>query len=524
MKKVFFIFVSFFLLSACPSKKEPADSGHQVEWFQGSMDQALAEAKKTQKPLFVYWGAVWCPPCNLLKSTVFTDRVFIESTKRYIRVYLDGDTESAQLWGDKLKATGYPTLMILNSNGEEVVRLSTTMVPQELADMMDAAFSNLKPINELVASVIQKKQSREGGDIVTKEEWSYLANYAWTQDVYFATRKEKLSEILESLESRIPVKLSKEKSRFYLNFLLAKAKEVGEDKKLPRDIREKGTKRLSAILEDEELVKYNLEVLAYYSVELIKAIYPNMSPLRDAVIERYRGTLANLRAKLSMGYDRTITYYPIVELGELFSDKTLRDLSESQKEEIKEEMVKAAKNAKSEQAKIYTSNTTTYILSKAGFSDLAKNILIEDLKNGLNDYYTMSSLAWIEKEAGNKEKALQWSEKAYSAAKGSATKIQWGSKYLTSLIDILPKQKDRIFEELENYYSHHLSAPDSFLGRNKSSLDRLSKQVKAWVQAEKFQPEIDQLKKKMIDSCSQNKEKKTKYYIKDCENYFKKLI
>jgi len=508
------------ILSGCPSKEEATENGPHIDWYQGSMAQALAEAKKNQKPLFVYWGAVWCPPCNLLKSTVFADRVFIESTKRYIRVYLDGDTESAQQWGEKLKATGYPTLMILNSSGEEVVRLSTVMAPQELADMMDSAYDNLRPINETVAKVLEKKP----GAINTKEEWSYLANYAWTQDVYYAEKKQKLSEILESLESRVPITYSKEKSRFYLNYLSAKVTELGENKKLPKEIREKGVKRINEILNDEELIKYNLEYLAYYCVELIKAIYPDMSPLRDAVIERYRAALAAAREKLPPGYERMITFYPVIELGELLSSSNMRSLSEKQRDEIKNEMVKITKLAKGEHTKIYTSNTSTYILSKAGFSDLAKSILEEDLKQGINDYYTMSSLAWVEKEAGNKEKALQWSEKAYGAAKGSATKIQWGSKYLTSLIETLPKQKDRIFEELEGYYSHHLSAADSFLGRNKASLEKLAKQVKKWGLQEKFQPAIIDLKKKMLDGCNQEKEKKTKYYIKDCEKYFKKLI
>ena len=179
MKKIFLV-ISIIALCGCPAKKQTAESGPHIEWFQGSMDQALIEAKKNQKPLFVYWGAVWCPPCNLLKSTVFVDRVFIDSTSRFVRVYLDGDTDSAQHWGEKLKATGYPTLMILNPNGEEVVRLSTSMPPQELADMMDSAYSNLLPINETVAKIMD----RQPGQIVTKEEWSYLANYAWTQDVF----------------------------------------------------------------------------------------------------------------------------------------------------------------------------------------------------------------------------------------------------------------------------------------------------------------------------------------------------
>ena len=57
------------------------------------------------KPLFLYWGAVWCPPCNQIKKTIFTRREFQEKMKLFLPVYLDGDTKSAQIWGEKLKAS-----------------------------------------------------------------------------------------------------------------------------------------------------------------------------------------------------------------------------------------------------------------------------------------------------------------------------------------------------------------------------------------------------------------------------------
>src|SRR5690606_3732915 len=43
----------------------------QGPWFSGTPDTAFALAKQANKPILVYWGAVWCPPCNELRDQVF---------------------------------------------------------------------------------------------------------------------------------------------------------------------------------------------------------------------------------------------------------------------------------------------------------------------------------------------------------------------------------------------------------------------------------------------------------------------
>src|SRR2546426_11654475 len=35
-----------------------------IAWRKDDVDAAFVAAKTDHKPLFLYWGAVWCPPCN----------------------------------------------------------------------------------------------------------------------------------------------------------------------------------------------------------------------------------------------------------------------------------------------------------------------------------------------------------------------------------------------------------------------------------------------------------------------------
>ncbi|NRA45174.1 MAG: thioredoxin family protein [Oligoflexales bacterium] len=70
------------------SKQKPGSSFESL-WFDGSIEDAFAQSQKSKKPVFLYWGAVWCPPCNELKSQVFMKPKFRNLISSVIPVYLD---------------------------------------------------------------------------------------------------------------------------------------------------------------------------------------------------------------------------------------------------------------------------------------------------------------------------------------------------------------------------------------------------------------------------------------------------
>ena len=84
----------------------------------------------SRKPVFLYWGAVWCPPCNQVKATLFNRQDFIERSRAFVPVYVDGDSPGAQKLGARFHVSGYPTMLLFSADGTEVTRLPGEVEPR----------------------------------------------------------------------------------------------------------------------------------------------------------------------------------------------------------------------------------------------------------------------------------------------------------------------------------------------------------------------------------------------------------
>ena len=150
----FWVLVSCATPSADPSQSarlqsRPIEQSQENRIDQNPMDlwkktESLEDweqiRKNAEKPIIVYWGASWCPPCNELKDRVFSNPLFREATLPFELVYLDGDQTQAQELGERFKASGYPTLIILTKAGEEIARANTSMDVEDFQSFKGPCF------------------------------------------------------------------------------------------------------------------------------------------------------------------------------------------------------------------------------------------------------------------------------------------------------------------------------------------------------------------------------------------------
>lgn len=120
MKKVFTIFlilISSLPLTSFNSVAEKIESRKGIEFFKGSWPEALLKATAENKYIFVDVYATWCGLCKQLKKTFKDEEVGNYFNKNFINVSIDGETPEGRKFLYKYKIDSYPTLLIVDANG-----------------------------------------------------------------------------------------------------------------------------------------------------------------------------------------------------------------------------------------------------------------------------------------------------------------------------------------------------------------------------------------------------------------------
>ncbi len=510
------IAILFFIsLSAVASTKASIPGTTEISWHISGMPLALKQAKAQNKPLFVYWGAVWCPPCNVVKTTIFKDAQFIQATKDYIAVYLDGDTEEAQKWGEKLKVMGYPTLMILSPSGKEVLRLAASNSIEDLVSTMTYSKNVWNPITEVLTDALSVK------DIDPKKIQS-LANYSWSQDKEVNEKAEEYAKKLFQLEQKLDhYAFIKARSLIFMTALSLQLDSLKKEQRLDQQQQNQYRSRVTDILNNPELLKTNIMNFAYGAENLVKYLTrqqkDSLSEERIIFIHLYSQRMREYRHRSNLSFDHYYaTFSPFIDFRESFEIK----LEDKDKQLLKNYTSKVLPITKDKKAREALVSDASYLLFKYDMKKAAKSMLANEMKTSKNPYYLMSTLGYFEKEEGNSDNALVWYEKAYKAAKGPATKLQWYGSFIRNLIKLNPDNKSAIKSHVNTLLKNYTTMTDSFWGRNYRVLLSVKKSASKWAEKNAELPWIEELKENGLQKCAQSR---TDIYKSGCEKFYQEF-
>jgi thiol-disulfide isomerase/thioredoxin len=467
-----------------------------IAWFDGDVDAAFAAAKAAPKPLFLYWGAEWCPPCAQIKSTIFNRREFQERSRLFVPVYLDGDTPSAQKQGERFGVVGYPTMILFRPDGTEITRLPGSVGVERYGRILDVALADARPVKEILAAAIK------GGE-VSGNDWQLLAYYPWGSDNARLVPDANRVATFRTLSQRCPAEMSADCARLYFQYLMA-ASRTATDGKSPLSGLERAAdrKHLLDILGSPAVGRANVDYLLYGQKEAISLLSDAGSPERKALVQAWSAALDRLgseNASPLSAPEQLMVLRSRVLLAQL--DAPDAPLPPALLEQIRTTVSRVDAETTDPYARQAMVNAAAGIYWEAGLNDDANRLLVAELEKSKTPYYFMLDLAELAKKSGQKDAAVQWLARAYEGAKGPATRFQWGSSYLVGLIEMTPENSQAIEKVGLEVLGELDDSPDAFYQRTRLRLEQLSTKLLDWGKTGDRAKTIETLRNRVGEIC-----------------------
>ncbi len=440
-----------------------------IAWQKGDVDAAFALAKKTNKPLFLYWGATWCPPCNQVKATIFNRQDFIERSRFFVPVYIDGDSPGAQKLGTRFKVRGYPSMVLFSPSGTEITRLPGEVDAARYLQVLELGMNAAHPVKNTLQAALNEPAK------VSANEWRLLSYYSWDTSEQQLVKKDQLANTLLALAQACTQAESAQ--RLELKAIVALA-EMREEQR-PAINREAMAERLLNVLANAELTRNNLDILTNSAADLTEILSDVGSPMRQQLQTAWDAALPRLMQDTSLSKaDRVSALASQVALARLATPKGPLDtkLMQSIQQQVAD-INKSTTDIHERQAVI---SSAAYVLAQMDMLNESDAMLQAELKRSQSPYYYMSSLASNAKKRQDPAAALNWYEQAYQTAKGPATRLQWGASYLTNLLEMAPQDEARIEKAAQGVLTELAATKDAFYERSRRSLERIGQQLMHW--------------------------------------------
>jgi protein disulfide-isomerase len=480
------------VLAACQKAPPPAlhathaDEPPDIAWFDGSLEGAFIAAKRENRPVLLYWGAEWCPYCHTLKSTVFSRPDFIAKAKLFLPVYLDGDDVGAQKWGETFAIEGYPTLIVLDPDRHEIIRLGAGRDVAQYAAALDLALEAVHPVDALL-------HAAAAGQTLALGDCRRLAYNSWDLDTIGADDYAQQAGDLQAAATHCPEDAQLERADLYI---FAAYYQASAESAALGDGRQQPSPMLAALIDQVA------QVLTQRDTAVAAA--GALATLDDSFFQAVRARGPSVSAPFVQSYVAIMDaaandprYALADQLG--FVDAKLRSLgagvaptSKQGRAALPKAAVAAARvrvnTALAAEQNIYVRSgrvsAALSILEDIGDYPAAYQVAQAEIGRASAPYYYKADLAEIAEKLGRKEEALTLLDQAYHESQGTATRFQWGQLYLSGLLRLAPRDVPRIQAAGAQVLSE-LDGPDRIYLRARVRLVKLDQQLRAWNSAAK---------------------------------------
>jgi thiol-disulfide isomerase/thioredoxin len=465
----------------------------QVAASDADVDKAFALARAQRKPVLVYWGATWCPPCNQLKATFFNRQDFAAQARHVVAVHVDGDRPGAQKLGARFKVRGYPTVILMSPDGAEITRLPGEADAPQILAALQAGLAGGRPIKQVLADA-------RAGRSLGSNDWRMLAFYSWETDEAQLVSEADRPALLAELASKSPAADRETSTRLWLKALAAS--DDGKGLKPDASLRA----RVDEVLADPVMARTHMDVLIYGADDMVKVLTDAETPQRAALTGRFDGVLQRLQADASLSRgDRLSALLGRVNLARLGVPKAeLRPtLPEALQREVRDMSTRLDREVTDGYERQSVITAAAYVLGQAGLWTESDALLKANLTRSHSPYYLMSQLGSNARKQGRTVEALQWYEQAFDKSVGPATRLQWGAAYFSALIELAPTDVTRVESLATQLFKEAAADPAAFHERSARSLQRVGTQLLKWNGQGQHKAVLERLQSQLDRICGQ---------------------
>lgn len=417
-----------------------------IAWFAGEVAAAQAQALAERRPLLLYWGAAWCPPCNRVQSALFRHAGVVGLSRAAVPLCVDGDSPGAQRLAARLKLRSYPTLVLYRPDGAEITRLPCELDGDQFAAALALALGAAHTAPQSLLAALSSSRA------LAADEWRLLSLYSWDTDEGQLLGARALAPTLAALAAACPAGAAQ--ARLDLHALAAAPALDGD-----------AVARLLRVCGDAALARANLDLLVNHAAKWMKNVVPPpSSPLLAALlgVARRAADDASLSAPDRLAALRT--------QGRLARFGAPADgLAPA----LRAAVAAFARDGGDPSERHTLINTAAGALAEAGLAQDADALLNAELARSHAPFFFMQTLAANARRRGDTAAALRWYQQAWGAAQGGATRLQWGATYLLALADLAPAQTDRLELAATGVLADLRATPDAFEQRNRTQMERI---------------------------------------------------
>ena len=445
-----------------------------VQWNDGQADAAFAQARQAGLPLFLYWGAAWCPPCNRIRATVFERADFAQLASSFVALHIDGDSAGAQQLAERFHVRSYPTLIVYRPDGTEITRLPCELDGERFMEILRVALSARRTVAESLSAALSRERP------LSDDEWRLLSFYSWDTDERQVLKSLDFAATLASMTRACTLPDAMLRLQWHTLHAAAMSGKGGIDQRA-------AVQRLEETLADAPAVRAQMDIVSNHAVDLARFLTAAQSPARIRLTQAWARALEQLENDPTLNLaDQLAALRTRVRMSRLGAQiEGLEDVA-------RERVARAGEAVLGPAMRHQVMNTAAGVLSDAGLLDEAEQLLLDELERSHAPYFFMHNLATIAKKRGDPASAVLWYERAWESATGPATRLQWGASYLQGLIDFAPHEAPRIELFASKLLEELDGMGDAFFQRNRTQMERIDSKLALWSGASTYSAALRQ--------------------------------